>query len=613
MRRPPPSGRRLPSWLPPLIVALATFAAFAPALRAAFVTWDDDRNFTDNPYYRGLEWRNLRWMWTTFHMGHYHPLSWMSLGLDYLLWGMNPAGYHAVNLLLHSANAVLFYFIARRLLARASAGTDETTVRLGAAFAAVIFAVHPLRVESVVWITERRDVLSGAFYLGSLLLYLRSRDDDRAHPTRDYCLAVAMFVLALLSKATAVTLPAALLILNIYPLRRLGAEQGWVTTAAQRVYLEIVPFGLLAVGTSLLSIVALHPGHQLSFAAKLAVSAYSLRFYLWNSLAPSGLAPLYEMPKKVDPLAARYLVGYACVIGLSVVAWLARRRWPAVTTGWIAYLVISLPLLGVVQNGPQIAADRYTYQAALAIGAVAGAGLLVAMSRAGRTAAWGAAAIVGVYGALTWRQTLVWHDSQSLWERVLEIDPQSSIAQTAIANVYHKQGRFAEAIDHYRTAIALDPESMEVQNNLGVALAHEGKYAEAITYYERAVAHKRDYYEAHNNWGAALAQLGDLAGAIDQYRQALAIKPDYADAEVNWGNALVRLNKPEEAIPHYEAALRVRPDQAEAEHNWGVALARQGKYAEAIEHFRAALAINPNHAEAKDYLERAMRLLSAPR
>jgi tetratricopeptide (TPR) repeat protein len=616
----------------PLAVAALAFIAFIPALSASFVTWDDDPNFLDNPYYRGLGWRNLKWMWTTFHMGHYIPIAWMTLGLDYLIWGMNAFGYHLVNLLLHASNAVLLYWIARRLFAaQASEGpggeTSSRELALAAAVAALVFAIHPLRVESVAWITERRDVLSGVFYLATILLYLRwidARDTGaaRGESVRPVSAgAIALFVLALLSKATAMIVPAVLLILNVYPLRRFGplspgasSTSARISTlwnsAARRVYLEIAPFALLSAAIASLSIVALHPGKQLTFAAKLAVSAYSLAFYLWKTLIPSGLAPLYEMPKVIDPLATRYVVGYVVVISVSILAWAVRRRWPAVTTAWVAFLVISLPLLGVVQNGPQIVADRYTYQSSQALGVLAGTAIL--LLRRPRLSAGIASAYVLTYGALTWHQTGIWHDSERLWSRVLSVDSTSSIAQTAIANVYFKQGRTDEAVERYARALELDPQSTEVMNNLGVALAKQGKPNEAISYYERAVRVRPAYYEALNNWGTSLATLGDFAGAIERYTRALAIKPDYADAEVNWGNALVRLNKPVEAVPHYEAAVAIRPDHVEAQTNWGVALARLGRYEEAIEHFRAALALDPENLEARQYLAMATRLRQQP-
>src|SRR6266567_1397027 len=225
-------------WAIPAAVALATVAAFLPVLRNGFVVWDDDRNFVENPHFRGLGLEQLRWMWTTFHMGHYVPLSWMTLGLDYDVWGMNPSGYHLTSLLLHAANAVVVYFLARWVLEQTAAPqwgqtpfewslTPFAPFALVAAIAALLFALHPLRVESVAWATERRDVLSGFFYFSSILAYLRSRGKDESK--RGYWIAVLLFVCALLSKATSMSLPAVLLILNVYPMRRIGGAAAWTS------------------------------------------------------------------------------------------------------------------------------------------------------------------------------------------------------------------------------------------------------------------------------------------------------------------------------------------------------------------------------------------------
>src|SRR6059036_859315 len=248
------SAQRWVRWLAPLLIALITFAAFLPALQNQFVNWDDKDNFLDNPHYRGLGWTHLRWMWTT-HLGHYIPLTWMTLGLDYVLWGMNPVGYHLTSLLLHAANAVGFFFVVCRILTLALPAPSERGHALTAGFAALVFAIHPLRVESVAWVTKRRDVLSGLFYLLTILVYLR--DCERGERGRGwYWLSVAVFVCALLSKSMVVNLPVVLLILDVYPLRRLGGAVGWWSERARRVYVEKIPFVLLAAAASAVALMA---------------------------------------------------------------------------------------------------------------------------------------------------------------------------------------------------------------------------------------------------------------------------------------------------------------------------------------------------------------------
>ena len=655
-QRPEPSPRELvvctPAqrwrrWLVPVLIALVTFAAFLPTLNNQFVDWDDPTNFLDNPHYRGLAWTQLRWMWTT-HMGHYIPLTWMTLGLDYLLWSMNPLGYHLTSLLLHSANAVAFFFVARRLLTRALPGPAERGHALAVAsgFAALVFAIHPLRVESVAWITERRDVLSGLFYLLTILMYLRAC--ERGARSRGwYWAAVAVFVCALLSKSMAVSLPVVLVILDVYPLRRLGGAIGWWSGPARRVYVEKIPFVLLALAVSAIALMA-QLSHRtmisvahLSPRDRLAVSAYGLSFYLWKTVVPVNLSPLYELPPTLNPWATPFILSFGVVVAVTAIALALRCRVPGLLAAWLAYVVVLLPVLGIFQSGSQIAADRYTYLAGLGWALVAGAGLLSCW-RATRFLFPGSAVCVLVgLGVLTWNHVQVWRDSEKLWTHALAIDPESSIAHTnwgatlarqgqlteaikhfqralqinpdyAFAHynrgvVLAQQGKPAEAIEHYQQALQIRPDSAEAHTNWGVALAQQGKPAEAIEHYQQALQIKPYSGEAHTNWGVALAEQGKLTEAIDHYRQALQIKPDSAETHANWGVALAQQGKLAEAIDHYRQAVQIRPDDALAHYNWGNALALQGRLAEAVEHYRRALQINPDFALARSSLVDALR------
>src|SRR2546426_8657679 len=436
-QRPEPVTRALTQrWvyrLVPVLVALVTFAAFLPALQNQFVSFDDDKNFLDNPHYRGLAWTHLRWMWTT-HLGHYIPLTWMTLGLDYLLWGMNPVGYHLTNLLLHAANAVVVFFVVCRLLARALPSPSEHgyALAVSSGVAALVFAIHPLRVESVAWVTERRDVLSGLFYLVAILLYLRACERG-ARGRGWYWLSVAVFVCALLSKSMVVNLPVVLLILDVYPLRRLGGAVGWLSESARRVYVEKIPFVLLAAAASAIAVMAQSSVHaalslaQLSMPGRLAISAYGLSFYVWKMVVPVNLSPFYERGL-IDPWATPFLLSYGLVLAITAIVLALRRRVPGLPAAWVAYIVVLLPVLGIFQSGPQIAADRYTYLAGLGWAILAGAGLLSCWrssrrSKTGTPATWLLAGIalsvvVGL-GVLTWSQAQVWRDSERLWAHTL--------------------------------------------------------------------------------------------------------------------------------------------------------------------------------------------------
>ena len=627
------SNRARPApWVLPLAVAIIAFLAFLPALNARFVSWDDDKNFLENFSYRGLGPAQLEWMWSTFHLGHYVPLSWMTLGFDYLLWGMNPRGYHLTNLLLHSGAAVMLYAAARRILARAvdrAAGGVQRSgapakgrsgglaVDYAAAVAALLFAVHPLRVESVAWITERRDLLSGLLYFTAVYAYLRAAD-DATHSRRWYAGAIVATIGAMLAKASAVTLPAALLILELYPLRRLGGAPtsthagGWRGAQARAVYARVLPFAIVAAGVSAMAFIALQAEPQLAVPAKVAVSAYSLMFYVSKTLAPFNLSPLYAMPERVNPATPIFLFALATVVCVSAAAFAVRRRWPGAAFAWLAFAVVLFPLLGVHQNGPQIAADRYTYNAAPALALLAAALFHQFYSRAAKPALAAAGAVIAALCFLTWRQTLVWQDSRTLWSRVLSVEPNSPLARNNVGNLLMRDGRVVEATAHYRAAVAAKPDYAEAHDNLGVALAAADRPGDAIKQYQRALDIQPSFDAPQNNWGVALARQGNLEGAIEHFRLAIIANPANSDAHVNWGNAAVRVGRTDEAIAHYEDALRHRPDNADAHHNWGVALARRGKFADAARHFEDALAIHPDHAQARDYLARVRVSAAVP-
>src|SRR5947209_846016 len=572
--------QRCASWLVPVLIALVTFAAFLPTLQNQFVTWDDGKNFLENAHYRGLGWTHIRWLWTT-HLGHYIPLTWMTLGLDYLLWGMNPFGYHLTSLLLHAANAVVFFFVVHRILTLAQPSPSERghALAVAAGFAALVFAIHPLRVESVAWVTERRDVLSGLFYLSAILMYLRACERG-ARGRGWYWAAVGLFAGALLSKSMVVNLPFVLLILDVYPLRRLGGFVGWWSEPARRIYIEKIPFVLLAAAASAIAVMAQSSVHaaaslaQLSVPGRLAVAAYGLGFYPRKMVVPVNLSPLYELPRTVDPMAPPFILSYALVLAIMAIVLALRRRVPGLPAAWVAYVVVLLPVLGIVQSGPQIAADRYTYLAGLGGAILAGAGLLSCWrtSRTSKTGTPTTLPIAGVatcvvvgLGALTWNQAQVWHDSEKLWTHALARDPQSSIAENNLGVVRADQSKLAEAIEHYQRALQMRPDYADAYFNLGNALFQQGKLAEASDHYRQALAIKRDHARAHNNWGVVLARQGKLAEAGDHFQAALHIGPDNVDAHTNLGNALFQQGKLAEASDHFRQALRLKPDHAAAQ------------------------------------------------
>src|SRR5438132_3821270 len=360
-----------------------------------------------------------------------------------------------------------------------------------------------------------------------------------ARGRRLYWLSVALFGCALLSKSMAVSLPVVLLILEAYPLRRLGGSLGWSSASARQVYVEKIPFVLLAAAASALALLAQLSSRamvsvaHLSALERLAVSAYGLGFYLWKTVVPLNLSPLYNLPQTVNPAATPFIASYAGVLAVTAIALALRRRWPGLPAAWLAYVVVLLPVLGIAQNGPQIAADRYTYLATLGWAILAGAGLMSCWRRStssttGAPATWGLAGIatgvVIALGVLTWNQVQVWHDSERLWTHAVAVDPNSSSTQNNLGRELGRQGKLAEAIDHFQQALRLDPDFALAHSNWGAALLQQGQPAEAIEHLQQALRVQPDLAEAHANLGLALAQQGKLAEATEHYQQALGRK-----------------------------------------------------------------------------------------
>ena len=580
--RPPVLRERGSGWLRvvvPLVVALVTLVAFAGVLGNGFVLWDDDENFLQNPHYRGLGPPQLAWMFEAFHLGLWIPVTWITLGLDYVLWGLNPRGYHLTSLVLHAATAVALYFVSLDLLRRAwpprTLGASRA-LQGGAAFSALLFALHPLRVESVAWATERRDVLSGVLLLLSVLAYLRASEVPLAEGTlwrRWYAASLGAFALALLAKPIVTTLPVVLLILDVYPLRRLSLAPGrWTTLPARRVWMEKLPYVLMSLIIGLVAIAAqraqestLHAIGSLGIVARAGITCYALAFYLWKTLVPFGLSPLYELGD-VGAWTRAFVVSAIVGVAVTLVAVALRRRCPGVAAAWAINVVMVLPVSGLVQNGPQIAADRYTYLPMLGWAVLAGAVVPLAREawsvrplRGPVPALLGALALAALtgLGALTWRQVGVWRDTDALWTHALRVAP-SSRAHINMVDLRISQGRVQEGLEHALESVRLQPGSPLPLVNLGVALARTDRPDEAVTVFQRALRlNPRDAY-AHNNLGAVLAGRGRSAEAMEHFQTAVRLRPDYALAHQNLGVLLLQGGREGEARPHLREAERLQ-------------------------------------------------------
>lgn len=588
--------RRFGWWLPGLTAVLA-FLAFLPALHAGFVNWDDEAGFLTNTAYRGLGWSELRWMLTTTFLGHWSPLPWMTWSLNYATGGLDPWGYHLGNLLLHSANVALVWLVARRLLTIGSgAPATSSAIAAGATIAALVWGLHPLRAEAVAWASARRDVLCGLFYLLAVLAYLRGVAGGAGIERRWWGLSLGAFAAALSSKSIAMTLPLTLLLLDVYPLRRRGL--GWWILAREKL-----PYAMLAAAAGVVAFVARQEtGNITAYAqygagARLALAAYTLWFSFWKSVWPAGLSPMYEPPQRLDLGQVRFLGPLLAVATLTAMLVLLRRKWPAGLAAWTQSVIVLAPVSGVVHSGNQIAADRYSYLAALGFSVLAGAALVWALRHAvGRPArrwprplAWGSAALVLLaLGATARAQTAIWQDSETLWQRAVEVDPACSLCESNLGRVVARPGRFAEAEKHVRRAIALRPDRPGPHENMGIIMVAQGRFPEAEGHFRRAATLHPERAASRNALGVALAGQGRDREAEAEFQEAARLSPRLVDAPANLGVLYTRNGRFDEAIVVLRRALAlddrragVRADLGRVLRTRAIELAREGRLDEA--------------------------------
>jgi tetratricopeptide (TPR) repeat protein len=603
-----------------ICIVLVCLVAYVPAVRSGFV-WDDDAMLTENSV---LKEGGLYRCWFTTKQPNYWPITWTSYWLEHKLWGLAPAGYHITNILIHIACALLIWRILIQL-------------NIPAAFAAaLIFAVHPVNVESVAWIAQRKTVLAMLFFLLSLFYYLRF---DQTGKRVFYVLSVTLFILAMLSKGSVVGLPIVIL-LCVWWLRG---------TIAKRDIICSIPFFAVSAVMSAVEIwfqynrsIAGGVVRSDSFLSRLAGAGWAAWFYLYKAILPANLTFIY--PRwKIDPAnLVSYVPGLLLVVLLAL-AWRYRRSWGRpVLFALVYYIVMLLPVLGffnIYFMRYSLVADHYQYASiisiiCLVVGIVhrcLGAGVL-------RIAA---ALIMVTLGTAAWQRSSVYRTAETLWYDTLAKDPNSWMAHNNLGLVFQSQGRYKEAITCYRQSLRVKPDHAEAYNNLGIAVESQGGLNEAITCYRKALDIDPNAYIAHYNLGSTLLKQdkldeaavhfhqalksrpddaqtyynlgllyqkkGNISEAITQYRQAVNFKPDHARAYNNMAVALMAEGKLDEAINYLQRAVLVAPDYVEAHNNLGRTLLAQGKFDEAIGHFQAALRIRPDFAEAKVYLERALK------
>ena len=538
------------------LLAIVTIAALFPVLEAGFTNYDDDVYVTANPNVQhGLDGAALAFAFTSTRAANWHPLTWISHILDWSLFGDRPAGHHAASLLLHVANVVILFLILDAM----------TGAMWPSAFAAALFGVHPLHVESVAWIAERKDLLSTLFGLLAIAAYVRY---VRAPTAGRIAVVTLLMALGLLAKPMLVTLPFILLLLDVWPLRQ---ESIWQVRVVEKL-----PLFVLAAASAAITYEAQHRGgavapfDRIPIGVRIGNAFWSIAAYLEKIVWPRGLAVFYPHPgASVFPWRAA--VGLAVVAALTWIAWWQRPRRPHLMTGWLWFLGTLVPVLGLVQVGKQGMADRYTYLPAI--------GLFIAVAWMGkRFIAVAAVPIVAALAVMTFSQAKVWHDSVSLFTHAIEVAGPSATMCVDLGAAYEAKGDAAAAREQYEKAIALDPGNRAAENRIAGLLAREGKLDEAVLHYLGVLGRRPDDPETVNNLGIVWAKQGRLLDAIASFRKALAAKPqDPAMVHTNLGNALLLSGRAEEAVEEYRTSLRLAPGDRETEANLKVALAKLGR------------------------------------
>jgi tetratricopeptide (TPR) repeat protein len=591
-----------------IFLAVIVWIAFGQALGHEFVGYDDPRYVVQNPWVtNGLTLGGIQWAFTHVHATNWHPLTTISHMMDCQLYGLQPWGHHLTNILLHAAAAILLFLALRKL----------TGALWPSLFVAAIFAVHPLRVESVAWVSERKDVLSGVFFMLTLWAYARYARGNGARSFW-YITVVVLFALGLMCKPTLVTLPFVLLLLDYWPLGRVrpssSRDRGMTRDTWPWLVVEKLPlFALSAascVATLLAQKQALDASLKPPLGERVGNALVSYAIYLGQMIWPAHLAVLYPYPEG-NLRASHVILALLLLLIISTGFFLWRRKYPFLPTGWLWYLGMLVPMIGIVQVGSQVRADRYTYLPQIGLYLLVTWGAMELFHQWRRSRVILAVAALLILTALITRsyfQTSYWQDTETLWKHATATTSNNYIATTNLAEALFQSGRFDEAIAECQKALKIKPDFAAAHIDLGAALVENqrggdgarrqnGAVDEAIVHYRRALQIKPGFAQAHSNLGTALLLKRQVDEAIAHYQKALEIDPNFAEARYSLGNAFLAEGKYSQSIAAYEAAVRIRPDYFEAHRNLGRVLATIGKTNEALKEFDEALRINGNSAE----------------
>ena len=578
-------------WLFIAVLLAAVVVVYQPAWQGRLI-WDDNKHVT-RPDLRS--WQGLGRIWFDLNATQqYYPLLHSAFWIEHRLWGDATLGYHLVNILLHATAAVLAALILRRLRIP------------GAYLAAAVFALHPVQVESVAWITEQKNTLSAVFYLAAMLTYLRF-DQTRKMPL--YFGALGLFVLGLLSKTVTATLPAALLVIFWWQRGRLS----W-----RRDVLPLVPFFAIGAAAGALTawverklIGAEGAAFDLTLVERCLMAGRAIWFYLGKLLWPSNLLFIYPRWQISQVIWWQYLFPLAALL-LLIALWALRRRWRGPLAGLLYFVGTLFPVLGFFNVFPFIysfVADHFQYLASLGVITLvsAGAALLLTRWRLWNRPAGYAICLVllAILAGLTWRQSRMYADIETLYQTTIDRNPECWMARNNLGTILLERGQVDEAVALFRKALEIKPRYVDAYNNLGVAFVKQARFEEAVSEYRRALEIEPHDATAHVNLGIALYQQGRLPEAVAEYRTALQINPLSAEAHNNLGKALTAQEKIDEAMIECRKALSIRPDYADAHNNAGLILSYQGRESEAVAEYQAALGIAPEFPEAHNNLGNA--------
>jgi regulator of sirC expression with transglutaminase-like and TPR domain len=576
------------------LVALLTLLVYLPALQNGFVNWDDHKYVYENPYIQSIDFKLLKWMFTTFRAANWHPLTWLSHALDYAIWGLNPLGHHLTNIILHALNTFLVVLISIRLVNYADSTlpflTKGNPSIIAGAVTGLLFGIHPIHVESVAWVSERKDVLYAFFFLLSILSYLKytssQRQEFSRHPsvvTRHwwYSLCLIFFVLSLMSKPMAVTLPVVLILLDIYPLERLHLKSAFISQ--RKVLIEKLPFLIFSIASSVITIIAQQAGRSVvplwayPFEDRLWIAIKAPCFYLFKIVWPTDLVPLYPFPIHLS-LNFEYIGSLFLIIIISIFCiwvWHMRQRfWLAI---WVYYIITLFPVLGLIQVGGHAAADRYMYLPSIGPFLLFGLGIswvwekiYIRDTNSIIKKLFISAPLIILLcflSILTVRQEAIWKDSISLWDAELSQFPKLHVIYNNRAEAYMRLGNYQKAIDDYKKAIEVNPRNSIAYYNRGLAYGKSGLHHKAIGDFNRAIKLDPQNTKFYINLGIAYGNLGNYQQAIEKFNVAIKfaveLDPVLKKAYYNRGIAYKKLGDDKQANRDFQIAARLGSKQSQ--------------------------------------------------